>query len=106
MLPLKSELSPLEDGLPSGLDYVPGTLTATSGTADDALAPLLQWTGSLSTSPAVTVTYAVTVTTPLTIPIVNTATLSVSGYEPLMTTATIIANGYAVYVPLVLKEGQ
>lgn len=94
----------LEDDLPSGLAYVPGSLSATSGTVDDSLSPLLGWTGSLDTT-AVTVTYAALVDLPSTAVIVNTAVLSASGRKPLTTTATIFANGSSVHQPLVLRGG-
>jgi uncharacterized repeat protein (TIGR01451 family) len=94
----------LEDELPLGLDYVPGTLSATSGTVDDTLAPLLQWTGLSSAASAVTVTYAATVTVPSAAPIANTAVLSVPSYDAMTATATVIANGFSTYLPCALKE--
>jgi uncharacterized repeat protein (TIGR01451 family) len=95
----------LKDDLPVGLSYVPGSLTATSGAVDDGSAPLLSWTGSLDTAPAVTLTYAALVTEPLPTAMVNTAVLSLSGYDPLTTTETIVANGDETYLPLVIREG-
>jgi uncharacterized repeat protein (TIGR01451 family) len=103
-VPLTSTLT-LQDNLPVGLDYVPGSLSATSGVADDGSAPLLEWMGALDAVPAVTVTYAALVTETSPSVIVNTAVLSVSGYDALTTTETIIANGEAVHLPLVMREG-
>ena len=104
-IPASNTLS-LVDQVPAGLEYVPGSLVATSGTTEDALAPLLQWTGSLSTTPAVTITYATTVTLPSVAVIVNTATLSAAGYDPLTATRRVIVNGYPVYQPLVARQWQ
>ena len=95
----------LEDNLPLGLSYVSSSLTATSGTVDDGSAPLLQWTGSLDTAPAVTITYAALVTEPSPTAIANTAVLSVSGYDSMTATETIVANGETAYLPLVVREG-
>jgi len=95
----------LEDNLPLGLNYVPNSLTATSGIADDGSAPLLEWTGSWDGAPAVTITYAAWVTEPLSTAIVNAAVLAISGHDSMTATETIIANGDAVYLPLVLREG-
>jgi uncharacterized repeat protein (TIGR01451 family) len=94
----------LTDTIQDSLTYVPGTLTATAGATDDGDAPTLRWSGTLTPTPAVTVTYAVTVSTTETQLITNTATIVVSGYESITRTATIIANAYTVYLPLVLKE--
>jgi hypothetical protein len=96
----------LEDQVPAGLDYVSGSLVATSGTVEDALAPLLRWTGSFSTTPAITITYATTVTLPSVAVIVNTATLSATGCEPISATTMIVANGFLLYTPLVSRQWQ
>ena len=52
----------LTDTVPTGLSYVPGSLTATDGSWNDGVAPTLQWIGVLTPTPTVTLTYAVTVT--------------------------------------------
>ncbi|MCP4538688.1 MAG: DUF11 domain-containing protein [Chloroflexi bacterium] len=104
----------LTDVVPSGLDYVSGTLHASSGTWDDALAPTLTWTGVLTPVPTITITYAVTVpyvvsgTATLTPSqaIINTVTIAMPGYEPIVRSATIIVNPHEVYLPLILKENS
>jgi len=93
----------MTDQVPTGLAYIPGTLTATTGTVDDVSAPVLQWSGVLSPTPAVTITYAVTVSTVTPKVISNTAVIMASGYQTLTPTVTILASGYLIYLPLVLK---
>jgi uncharacterized repeat protein (TIGR01451 family) len=97
----------LTDTVPAGLSYVPGTLTATggTGTALDGAAPDLTWTGLLSPTAAVTVTYVTTVTTSAPQVIDAPALIVVPGYETLTTTATIIVNPYQAWLPVVLREG-
>ncbi|MBL7063151.1 MAG: DUF11 domain-containing protein [Anaerolineae bacterium] len=94
----------LTDVVPSGLAYVPGTLTATLGTVTDTDAPTLRWSGTLTPTPAVTVTYAVAVSTAETQVITNTATIVAPGYQTITSTATIIANAHTVYLPLSLRN--
>jgi len=99
------------DTLPAGMVYVPGTLTATTGAVVDAFAPTLTWSGVLSPSPVITITYAVAVT--YTIPgstailpqvITNTATIAAPGYPTITRTAVVRTNWYNVYLPLVLRQ--
>jgi uncharacterized repeat protein (TIGR01451 family) len=92
------------DTLPAGLVYVPGTLTATSGTPNASSAPTLTWSGVMSVTPVVTVTFAATVTTPNAATIVNTATIN-PGYGSLLTrTASIVVNPYELFLPLILRN--
>ncbi len=100
--PLTSTVQ-LNDTLPAGLDYVPGSLTATSGSIDDSSAPDLTWTGVLTPTPSVTVTYAVTVTAVGPQAITNTATITTLGSDPVTRSATVIANGEQLYLPLILR---
>ncbi|MBN2002830.1 MAG: DUF11 domain-containing protein [Anaerolineae bacterium] len=100
----------LSDTLPTGLDYIPGSLTATGGTTNDAGAPALYWTGVLSPSPIVTLTYRalVTYTQPGSETIVaatlhNVATISAGGAEPAHVSATLPVNAKNLYLPLVMK---
>jgi uncharacterized repeat protein (TIGR01451 family) len=97
----------LTDTVPPGLGYVTGSLTGTLGTPDDNAAPTLRWSGVLSSTPAVTVTYAVTVSLPGGTAqiqrISNVATISAEPIGVFTRTATIIANGRAVYLPIILK---
>ncbi len=50
----------LTDTIPSGLSYVPGSLSATSGVVNDSANPNLVWQGTLSGATPVTITYRVT----------------------------------------------
>ena len=96
----------MTDEVPSSLSYIPDSLTATMGTVTGTNAPILQWSGVLSPTPAVTITYAATVNTAAIQVITNTAFVAAQGYQTISSTATIIANGYPVYLPLVLKENS
>ena len=90
----------LTDEVPSGLAYVPGTITATTGATDDGDAPTLRWSGVLTPTPAVTVTYAITVsaTTPQTI--TNSAVIGAQGYPPITRTAVVTVTLPADYPDL------
>jgi uncharacterized repeat protein (TIGR01451 family) len=93
----------LTDTVPSGLSYVTGSLTATLGAPDDGSAPLLHWSGVLSSTSAVTLTYVVTVTETSPRFIGNTVTLNAGSAGLLSRTATIVVNGHAIYLSLVMK---
>ena len=95
----------LTDEVPVGLAYVPGTLSATAGTATDVDAPTLHWSGLLSPTPVVTITYAAIVDTSEPLAITNSAEIASPGYEPLTVTATILANPHRLHLPLVLSDG-
>ncbi|HUW14752.1 MAG TPA: VWA domain-containing protein, partial [Anaerolineae bacterium] len=101
----------LADTVPDGLSYVSGTLTATAGTVTDVAAPTLRWSGVLSPTRDVTVTYAVTVsaTAPRVITntavITNTEVITVPGYQTISRTATVWANPYRVFLPVVMRNG-
>ncbi len=94
----------LTDVVPSGLDYVPGSLTATLGAPDASSAPTLKWSGVLSSTPIVTITFGVTVTEVLTKPITNNVTIEPGFGAPFTRTATVIVNGLRTYLPLVFKN--
>ena len=86
----------------AGYTWDAGTLDATSGITN-ANTSTLTWSGILSPTPVVTITYAVTVSTVFTQVITNTAVIVVPGYQGTVLTATIIANGYPVYLPAVMR---
>ncbi|MBI5567541.1 MAG: PQQ-dependent sugar dehydrogenase [Chloroflexi bacterium] len=90
------------DTLPAGLSYVAGSFTATLG-AVQATPPVLKWTGVISTTPVVTLTYATTVTAPGPIGLTNTAEIEYAG-DSLIRTATVIVNGFRVFLPVVLRN--
>jgi uncharacterized repeat protein (TIGR01451 family) len=95
----------LTDVLPSELAYVSDTLTATVGTVDASQAPTLTWSGILTPTPLVTVTYAATVDTSLSQVVGNTVGIMVSGSETVTRTAIVIVNPRRVWLPLVLSDG-
>lgn len=100
------------DTLQEGLVYVPGSFSATAGTADLSMPPTLAWSGALSPTSAITITYAATVThitsgtATLILPqtINNTALIAVPGYQTITRTATLRANWQRLYLPLVLNR--
>jgi uncharacterized repeat protein (TIGR01451 family) len=95
----------LTDVLPSGLVYVSDSLTATAGTVNASQPPTLTWSGVLTPTPLVTVTYAATVDTSLPQVISNTVSIAPAGGEAITRTATVIVNPRWVWLPLVLRDG-
>jgi uncharacterized repeat protein (TIGR01451 family) len=93
----------LLDVVPPGLAYISGTLKASSGVITPS-APSLYWSGVLSPTPIVTITYAARVTTTARTAIVNTANVSAPGYTTVPLNATIIANGYGAYLPIIARD--
>ena len=99
----------LTDTIPAGLTYIPGTLTATVGTPDGSAAPVtLYWSGIISDTPEVVITYAVTVAVPVgTVQAIrNTATISVEPVGVFSRATTVIANGRSCYLPIVWKGAK
>jgi uncharacterized repeat protein (TIGR01451 family) len=100
------------DTVREGLVYVPGSFSAPAGTADLSMPPTLAWSGVLSPTPAITITYAAIVThvtegtmtfiLPQTIE--NTAVIAVPGYQTVTRTATLRTNWQRLYLPLVLNR--
>jgi len=52
----------INDNVPNGLEYIPGSLQASHGTGDDEARPLLSWQGNLNASRHITITYQAAVT--------------------------------------------
>lgn len=98
-----AEAVALTDIIPTGLEYLPGSLSASSGTVDDSGAPLLTWTGILN-GDLVTITYSVTVTATGAQAITNTATIDAASAGVFARSATIIVNGWSLYLPLTTRE--
>jgi uncharacterized repeat protein (TIGR01451 family) len=94
----------LTDTIPTGLVYVPGTLTTTTGTPNDSNAPTLRWSGVLSPTPNITLTFAVTVTSTQPEAITNAAIIAASGYAPITRIVAVVVNPYQVYLPLVTRN--
>ncbi len=93
----------LTDTLPIGLAYVSGTFTSTSGTIVDGNAPTLLWSGTLSATPAVTLTYRALVTDTLSRTIGNTAQVNAGMAGQFQLSASIVVNGSNIYLPLVRR---
>ena len=90
------------DSLPGTLAYIPGSLSATTGVVTET-APILQWSGNLSGTSGVTITYAAAVNVAIPQVITNTATVTAVGYEPLSSTALVLANGRRLYLPVTVR---
>ena len=86
---LANQTAFLTDTLPAGLDYVSGSLTATLGSVDDSLNPMLHWQGLLAPSHVITITYRVTATGAVSGSLINTARVSVAGLAPFTLTETV-----------------
>jgi uncharacterized repeat protein (TIGR01451 family) len=95
----------LTDTVPAGLSYIPNTLTASLGTPDDSAAPTLRWSGVLSDTAVVTLTYGTTVTVPddMAQYISNTVTINAEPIGVISRMAGIIVNGQATHVPIIVK---
>jgi uncharacterized repeat protein (TIGR01451 family) len=98
----------VEDVLPPEMNYVPGSLRSTMGNPDDSAAPTLRWSGIISDTPSVLLTYAAIVSLPdgsteakL---IDNTATIVAEPVGALTLKATMIVNGKLVYLPAISRK--
>ncbi|MBC7226328.1 MAG: DNRLRE domain-containing protein [Thermoflexales bacterium] len=91
----------LRDPIPNGTAYRPGSVTG--GASYNPAANRIEWTGALSPSARLTITFGVTVTATGPLAIVNTATLTDGVHPPLTASATTIVNGFPLYLPLVLR---
>jgi uncharacterized repeat protein (TIGR01451 family) len=90
----------MTDVVPSGLEYVPDSLSASSGVVNDDDAPTLSWSGVLDPPPMVVVTYAVTVTASDPLAAINTATMDAPGYDSVEHSATVLLNPLVTYFPI------
>ncbi|MBN2002702.1 MAG: DUF11 domain-containing protein [Anaerolineae bacterium] len=79
----------IHDTIPTGLSYVPGSLEANIGTANDDNAPDLSWSGVLTPTPVVTLTYAAIVDVAESMEAVNSAVFEIEGLAPMTRTATV-----------------
>ncbi|MBW7884140.1 MAG: PQQ-dependent sugar dehydrogenase [Caldilineaceae bacterium] len=75
--------------VPSALTYVPHSLAATAGTANDSAAPQLTWQGTLLTGQVVTLTYQATVDNGSAGPVPTTAQVTANGVPLLSLTAPV-----------------
>lgn len=92
------------DTIPAGLNYIPSSLTATTGEADDSAAPILRWSGIVPTASTLTIRYATTITETKPALLQNIAVIDTGPDTGVFTrSAMIVANGYGVYLPIILK---
>jgi uncharacterized repeat protein (TIGR01451 family) len=93
------------DTIPALLTYDDDSLAASAGEYGYENR-VVTWTGSVTASGAVIVTYRATVsdTVPLGTYIANTATIS-GGGEPISRTAALYI-GYSTHLPVVMKDGD
>jgi uncharacterized repeat protein (TIGR01451 family) len=93
----------LTDNIPAGLVYLPDTLSASLGIANFVNGSI-RWSGVLSSTPAVTLTYAVAVqeaAEPTAIE--NMATIDAGEHGVFTCSTTIIVDGLSTYLPLVWR---
>ncbi|MFZ6028724.1 MAG: cellulose-binding protein [Chloroflexota bacterium] len=93
----------MTDTLPAALAYVPGSLQASAGSADDSQAPALSWSGTLSETQTVTVTYAAQATASGAQVVVNEAHIAAAGYPPVTRQAVVYLNMLRVFLPFVRR---
>ncbi len=105
----------MTDTLPQGLQYVPGSLSAssphsaTNGIVDDSHAPALYWTGVLTPDAEIDITYSAILTnvvnnTTIILPprLINEATITAG--ESTVTLSVMIQTGSSnIYLPLVMR---
>ena len=94
----------LTDEIPAGLTYVSDTVSASLGDADYVNGTVL-WSGILSSTPTVALTYAgivEEVEEPTVIR--NVATIDAGEYGIFTCSNIIIVDGFSVYLPLVLRD--
>lgn len=94
----------LTDTLPVGLSYVAGSLAASSGTVDDSAVQTLRWSGTLSNTPDITLTYRAVVVETGVRSISNVAHVDAGSAGSLDRSGTIIANGLKFYLPTLLRN--
>jgi uncharacterized repeat protein (TIGR01451 family) len=101
-----TETIQMMDVVPSGLNYISGSLTASRGTVNDNAAPTLQWQGTLDDTGKVIIHYRTTVTVPegACQVITNTASITATGIPPVSKSVTIIANGYRFVLPIIRNK--
>jgi uncharacterized repeat protein (TIGR01451 family) len=92
------------DTVPGGLSYLSGSFTATLGTPNASSAPTLKWNGVMSTTPVVTLTYAVTVATTSTTTITNMVTINPGYALPFTRMVSVLVNPRSVFLPLMLRR--
>jgi uncharacterized repeat protein (TIGR01451 family) len=93
----------MTDTLPAPLTYLDGSLSATSGSAQEA-AGVISWSGPMEVAGVVTITFGASVdaATPLDTPVINNVVIS-DGTETLTRTATVLVSLAHVYLPVLVR---
>lgn len=96
----------VSDTVPGGLSYVAGSLTASRGTVNDSSAPQLQWSGALSETNLVTVSFSALVTVPAdqVETIYNTASIHTNPLGTITRSIPIFVNGRELFLSILLKN--
>jgi uncharacterized repeat protein (TIGR01451 family) len=102
--PMFDGLVDVTDVIPQGLSYVPGSLTASHGVADDSQAPTLNWSGSLAEADRVEISYRARVTESSTKSITNVATVDAGTLGLQSPSATVIVNGSHMRLPFIVRR--
>ncbi len=93
----------VNDVIPSGLSYVPGSLHASAGSVDASQAPTLKWTGPMLDVSQVDIWYDAKVTRATPDGITNTAILDAGPAGQFTLRATLIVNGKNQYFPILRR---
>ncbi len=107
-IPLTSTVV-MTDRPPVGLDFLPGTLKATLGTAwvqYEGGSTSIHWQGLMSDTMAVAIRYGVRVVAGETLALENTAWIDDHSTQPISRSLTILVNPYPIYLPVILHEGR
>ncbi len=94
----------LTDTLPAGVSLVPGSLTNSTGSATFvAPSSTVQWSGELSTTATVDITYAVNIDTAVTQVVENNAVVTAVGVSPVQLSQRILVNALHLFLPIIQK---
>lgn len=94
----------ITDTIPAGLNYRPGSVTATSGIVNSSQLPTITWHSPPPASFPITLTYAVTVSFASTLTIENVVVIDTGFSQPFARSAVILVNPYKMVLPLVLRN--
>jgi len=88
----------LTDSLPSGLTYVPGSLSASSGTAGES-GGTISWSGTLRSGKPITIAFQAQVSPSISGPTVITNQVQLSGGRAATFSSTLIVMGQGIWLP-------
>ena len=99
-----TETVTLTDTLPAGLQYLAGSLQASSGVVNEGTPPTLGWQGTLESNPVVTITYQASVSTSTQMVLINSAEVNAGGLPSNTLQAIIFSNGNEVFLPFIKDD--